>query len=303
MEQAGLEKGEPSSDNGTSTILLPEVAVAIATPILKPAEQQLSAKTLENILEKLKQTSFCIEQTFRTCKALLPKVQPESFSESDLTKGSIHTLQAELVEAKLQNQLLNGKLHNAKDSHLTELTTIQDAEQKHLQRIKDLHKSLQSHKQSATVIANNLQQIKQMALTFKEEFRNAVQQTSTGFAAQIRESNLLTALPTNQQRATELAKLEAFDQWMNKSDLTKEELTTKQMFDKIMSKIGHTFKSLRTELAQAITEKKDLQEKFEQQEKSDTHKWENIMGQNQIEDPTNLTTSTMKNLAPPVSIF
>ena len=75
------------------------------------------------------------------------------------------------------------------------------------------------------------------------------------------------------------------------------------MFDKITSKIGHTFKSLRIELAQVISEREDLQEKLEQQERSDTHKWEGILGHNHIEDPVNLITSTMKNLTPPVSIF
>jgi hypothetical protein len=120
---------------------------------------------------------------------------------------------------------------------------------------------------------------------------------------QIRESNRNPSPSANQQRALEIAKIEAFDQWVNKTEHTKEEITTKQMFDRITSKISHTLRSLWTELAQTITEKEDLQDKLEQAVKSDTHKWENILGQSQIEDPVNLITSTMKNLAPPVSIF
>ena len=40
----------------------------------------------------------------------------------------------------------------------------------------------------------------------------------------------------------ELAKLEAFDQWLSKPVGTKEEVSTKQMFERITSKISHMLK-------------------------------------------------------------
>lgn len=70
---------------------------------------------------------------------------------------------------------------------------------------------------------------------------------------QLRDLQPIPTPPTNQHRALELSK--AFDQWVSKSASTQKELTAKQMFDRITSKIGHLFKSLQGELAQVITDK------------------------------------------------
>lgn len=305
LVQKGQEKGESSltHQNGTSK-LLPEVTMAIATPAAIAAEHQLSSKTLEDILERFNQTNSCIEQNLQTWTSLLAKGHLHVIPlQQDLGKGSIQLLQEELTQEKLQKQLLHEELELIKKQHTAELLAAYNAEQGHLQQIKDLHRSPQLHRQSVTKLAYDLHQIKQMAETLKEEIANSTHHTATEIAAQIRKHNLALSPTADQHRALEIAKIEAFDQWINKSEPTKEELTTKQMFDRITSKIGHTFKALRIELAKEITEREDLQERLEQQERSDAHKWENILAQNQIEDPVNLITSTMKNLAPPVSIF
>lgn len=38
----------------------------------------------------------------------------------------------------------------------------------------------------------------------------------------------------------------------------------------------------------------------QEEEKSDLHEWERLLGYNKIEDPGNMITATMKNLAPQV---
>jgi len=63
------------------------------------------------------------------------------------------------------------------------------------------------------------------------------------------------------------------------------------------------FKALQTELRQTRSEKEELQEKIKLQEEHNTINWENLLGQNNIEDSVNMISATMKNLTPPISIF
>ena len=106
-------------------------------------------------------------------------------------------------------------------------------------------------------------------------------------------------------RATELAKLEAFDYWIDGKPSIHEQITAQTMLDKVMAKLGHTFKNFKTEIHQITIERDELQCKLEQheEEQSDLSKWEQVLGQDMIEQPENAITSTMKNLAPPISIY
>lgn len=110
---------------------------------------------------------------------------------------------------------------------------------------------------------------------------------------------------TETDRATELAKIEAFDYWIEGKTQTEEQITAKTLLDRVTAKLAHTFKNLKMELYHVTTERDELQTKIEQQEegRSDLHQWEYLLGHNRIEDPGNAITATMKNLAPPVSIY
>jgi hypothetical protein len=110
-------------------------------------------------------------------------------------------------------------------------------------------------------------------------------------------------LLNNQERALEIAKIEAFDQWLSKEALTKEHITAQQLFDRVVTRIDHMFKTLQNELRQARSERDELQERLEKQDEYDPLHWEKLLGYNQIEDPANMIAATMKNLAPPISIY
>ena len=110
-------------------------------------------------------------------------------------------------------------------------------------------------------------------------------------------------LLSEHERALEIAKIEAFDQWLSKEALTKEHITAQQLFDRVVTRIGHMFKTLQNELRQARSEQDELQEKLEEQDEFNPLHWEKLLGYNQIEDPANMIAATMQNLAPPISIY
>lgn len=98
--------------------------------------------------------------------------------------------------------------------------------------------------------------------------------------------------------------METFDLWLGKKGNTSKQITAPNLFEKVTTKIGHIFKSLHAELRQTTSEKDELQEKIEQQEKCTLINWENLLGRSKIEDPVNMISATMENLAtPPVSTF
>lgn len=167
-------------------------------------------------------------------------------------------MQIQLTEEKLQKDLLQERLVLIEEQHSTEIKSFRNAKQQYLVHIDDLHTSLQTHKQSATRNSDSLQQLKQMVLTLKGEVRKFLQHTSTEIAAHLQGLQQIHTSTENHQRALELAKLEAFDKWLSKPAGTKEEVITKQIFEKITSKISYMSKSLQDELRHAITEREEL---------------------------------------------
>lgn len=75
LVQKGQETGESSFMNGTTTKVLPEVTVAIATPATGTADTHLSSKALEDILVRFNKTNSCMEQNLQTWTTLLSKEQ------------------------------------------------------------------------------------------------------------------------------------------------------------------------------------------------------------------------------------
>ena len=103
----------------------------------------------------------------------------------------------------------------------------------------------------------------------------------------------------------ELAKIEAFDLWIQGRPETETQLSAETLLHRVTTKINHTLRNLKAELYQATTKRDELQTKFEQQEEERNHPyaWKHLLGFDKIEDPRNAITVTMKNLAPPISIF
>ena len=108
---------------------------------------------------------------------------------------------------------------------------------------------------------------------------------------------------TYPHRVNELAKLEAFDLWVQRNPDAKDQVSAQTLLDRITSKLDHTFRNLKTQLYHAIQERDEMQSQIEQQQEENPLQWENLLGDDKIEDPSNLVTATMKNMPPPISIF
>lgn len=57
-------------------------------------------------------------------------------------------------------------------------------------------------------------------------------------------------LISDPERALEVAELEAFDKWMTQETPTKEHISAQQLFDRIVTKLGHMIKTPKNELHQ-----------------------------------------------------
>ena len=107
------------------------------------------------------------------------------------------------------------------------------------------------------------------------------------------------------ERATKIAKIEAFDHWIDKKSETKEQMTAKLLLDGVTAKMAHTFCNLKLALIQVTTERDELQTRLEQLENDRTksQKWHQLLDEKTIEDSANAITAITRNLAPPISIY
>ena len=86
---------------------------------------------------------------------------------------------------------------------------------------------------------------------------------------------------------------------------TYEQVLAQTLLHRVTTKLNHIFRNLKSKLHQLTIEKNELQTRFEQhlEEKIDPYACEHLLGFDKIEDPGNMIIVTMKNLAPPISIF
>lgn len=293
---------------------LPAIEVALADPIpIHPEDKTacISSKILYEILEKFKHTSSCFEETFKQWSASTPKLLLETLHKQQedsqkLSKATINEqLEQELTAMKVQNKALQDKMEFLQKQHQTELAAKTSTEQGLQTRIEKLKANLVKQRVAVAAIATQFQQVKLVAASLREEAQGSITKfrSEVGQYTASAEKLYNQKVISNHQRALEIAKLEIFYQCLSEKAPTTNQISAQQLFDRIATRIGHMFKTLQNELSQATTERDELQEKLEQQEEYDPFRWEKLLGYNNIEDPANMVAATMKNLAPPISIF
>jgi hypothetical protein len=271
----------------------------------------ISSKKLYEILEKLKHTTSCFEESFQQWSASTPKLLREALHKQQedsqkLSKATINEQQQqELTAMTVQNKALQEKMVFLQKQHQTDLTEKTNTEQGLRTQIEKLNANLAKQRVAVAAIATKFQQVKLVTSSLREEAKGSVTRFRSEMGQYTASAEQLynqTAI-SNHQRALEITKLEIFYQCLSEKAPTTNQVTAQQLFDRVVTRIGHMFKTLQKELSQATTERNELQEKLEQQEEYDPFRWEKLLGYNNIEDPANMVAATMKNLAPPISIF
>lgn len=147
--------------------------------------------------------------------------------------------------------------------------------------------------QQATIMhtLNQFQHIKLTVLNLKEQTQSHMQEMKgelEQYHIQAGKLNHFHRNTEDQDRALEIAKIEAFDIWLSKEATSSDQITAQHLFERVTTKIGHMFKSLQTELRHTRLERDELQEKLEHQEECCYVNWEDLIGHNNIEDPVNM---------------
>ena len=223
--------------------------------------------------------------TSSTDSLLLPKLQ----TEVQLLREQNTTLENHTRQLQKQLQATTQNIQELNSAFAVKEKTTQEKWQIRTQQLLSATKQMtRMHNTLRTEATTHIQDIQKEM----ENYRVELQKLSVPAQTEI-------------ERATELAKLEAFDYWIDGKPQTEDQITAKTLLDRVTAKLTHTFKNLKAELYHVITERDELQSKFELQEEegSDLNEWERLLGYNRIEDPGNMITTTMKNLAPPVSIY
>ena len=217
-----------------------------------------------------------------------------------------------LTLTQTEKQKLQNEVEILQTQHVATLAkngkiaaSLQQAKQELQDRVQETHR-YRSELAAVTKIQANalrhlLSEIRRDAATQTQALQEQVDYYTTQF-------NLLAT--ATQQKATpdrikELAKIEAFDLWVHRSPEAAEQISAQTLLHRVTTKLNHTLRTLKDELHQTTTERDELQTRLEQHEEETyyPYAWEQLLGFRNIEDPGNAITVTMKNLAPPISIF
>ena len=91
--------------------------------------------------------------------------------------------------------------------------------------------------------------------------------------------------------------------WVQMNPDAKDQVSVLILLNRFTSKLDHTFRNLKTKSYHVIQERYEMQSRIEQQQEKCPLQWENVLGDDEIEHPNNLITTTTKNLSPSISIF
>ena len=224
----------------------------------------------------------------------------------ETTRQAAEINKAQIEDYRIKNELLQAQ-------HTTTIQQHQQAMEQEQQKFLKQRQVMQTDLQNRTSIAaiaaqqlchlrHSMSEIRKEATAKFEAFQQEVETCKTHMKSAIH-----TTTEASPDRVQEIAKMEAFDLWVQeKTDSDHDNaFSARTLLHRVTTKINHTLKTLKTELRQATTERDDLQEKLEQQEEDSPEypKWNDLLGLSKTEDPGNLITATMKNLPPPISIY
>ena len=248
---------------------LPAIQVALVQTNSPQTHSCIAAEVLHELLEKFDNTSSYIKRTFQEWSDTAPKKLFETLkdqhigTEEQIKACTTHNLEQTLAETRAENGKLQQKIISLQKQHSDELAEKDKREKEIQTRVREMSAHFDNQKLAIGTTIKKFQQVKLVMSNMKEE----AQQNMTNIRSEIEQYNIQTqelsdcvkkTLLGDQQRALEIAKIEAFDQWLSKEASTKEHITTQQLFDRVVTRIGHMFKALHKELRQTRSERDEL---------------------------------------------
>lgn len=278
------------SSNPDSLHTKQEIAIAHSDKNHLLKEENLTlkeqVKQLHTQLKQASESNICItaeKETFGTDSLDLSKLQAEIgelLQQNTTLEKHVYQLNTQFQTATDRNQELNSTLQ---------------IKERDTQKWHNQSKLMLSAIKEMALIHNNLR------TTASMQIQELVAEIEV-YKAEFQKFKL--PAQTEIDRATEIAKIEAFDYWIDGNSKTEEQITAKTMFERVTSKLTHTFGNLKTQLHNVTLERDELQGRMEQQDENmvTLGEFEPLLHQDKIEDPSNLISATRRNLAPPVSI-
>lgn len=222
---------------------------------------------LESQIHKLQETSAAAEEQSRqiaeTTQLQIAELQHENATLHHQYEAALATNQqiAAEKEGLQQEAALLQSQHAAALTEIQHVTAVSHEHQRRLQeRIQaDRQAATQITHQQLTSLRNTIAELRQQTSTQLQAFQSELETCKTHLNGLGEHTD-----PDNADRIMELAKLEAFDQWIQKNPRTEEQLTAQTMLQRVTTKLNHMFRNLKTELYQAITERDELQARVEE---------------------------------------
>ena len=171
---------------------------------------------------------------------------------------------AQIEELQQNNKLLQ-------DQYTTKVQQHQQIFEQERRKFQAQSELLQAHLRHRSEVAtvtgkqvnwlrNLLFEIRQDTVTHIQAFQEEIKYYKTKL------HKLAAQLQDHPDRIKELAKIEAFDLWMQGHPETNTQLSAESLLHRVTTKLNHTLRNLKTELYQATQERDELQNQIEQRE-------------------------------------
>ena len=280
------------------------------------AERERNKNTEHGLQTQLKHSQKQLEATLEKNSQIVVANQLEKHeyqtqhnlhaATEEHTRQILTDTQTKCTELQNKYDLLHNQ-HTVTMEENRQIAAIVQQEKREFQRRREHLQDDRRHRKEIVAIARQrLTKFRSSISEFRHQISaqlQASQQHAESYTSQLNQLATATQKLATSDRVKELAKLEAFDLWVQRSPEMEERILAQTLLHKVTSKLNHTLTNLKEELYQAIQERDDLQNQIEQQQEEDLLQWEKLLGEDKIEDPENSITAIMKYLPPPISIF
>ena len=213
----------------------------------------------------IKEENLALTKQIQKLQAQLKEVSEENKKlaiEKSTYTTALSTSQTLSNSLQEKNTTLENQRHQLQNQLQTAAQKIQELNLAHENKEKSTQHKWQT--QNRLILAA-VKKMTQIHSTFRTEASIQIQ-TVFGEMEGYRAEFLKLKVPaqTESERATEIAKIEAFNHWIDGEPATKDQMTAKLLLERVTAKMSHTLHNLKQAINQVTTERDELQSQLEQ---------------------------------------